>query len=147
MPLSTLTALYLAFAIGVLLSACHAATPRSNTAGQRPGRYPTTEGVAQLAVDDPCRYLGTVHKMSREIIERLRAKDEISLEEWSCMTDVIVDANYEVGLECHRRKVEFREFAERQEEGYRACLTAEHRGIARCAVIQVDVDGRAGFCD
>jgi hypothetical protein len=141
MPTRRLVLLLLAAAI--LSCESPTSSPRS---GDRPGRYPTAEGFAQLAVDDPCRYLGTLHNVSRQIVERYRARREVSIDEWACMSEVIVDVNYEVGIDCHKRDVPFEEFAARQEKGYLACLTDEHAHLASCAVIQVDEDGQAGFC-
>lgn len=63
------------------------------------------------------------------------------------MADVIVDVNYEVGMECHDRKVKFSEFAELQKERHLACLAEERAAAAKCAVVQVDWKGRAGFCN
>ena len=142
-------ALTLLLALMVAIASCTASSTGSHRSRRNPrtGQYPTTRGVAQIAVDQPCEYLGTVHKMSRELIERLRASEHITLEEWRCMAEVIVEVNYEVGLKCHRKRVQFQEIADLQEERHRGCIADARTDIARCAVIQVDEEGRAGFCD
>ena len=82
------------------------------------------------------------------MIDRLRGRGQITLDEWSCMADVIKDVNWQVGMRCHNGKVPFSEFAQHQEAGHRACIAEGRRNHARCAVIQVDWRrGRAGFCD
>ena len=62
---------------------------------------------------------------ANQLIERLRARKRVTLDEWACMSDVVVDVNWEVGKQCHQREVEFSEFADAQKEGYAKCLSGK----------------------
>lgn len=141
---------WIALALLLAFASCTNPKPSNRRDGAakewRSGKFPTAEGFAQLAVDDPCRYLGTLQSVSGQLIERLRARERVTLDEWSCMSDVVVDVNWEVGKQCHQREVAFSEFAEAQKEGYAQCLGNQHSRTINCAVIQVNWMGNASFC-
>ena len=140
----------LVLSLALVFASCTSPTPSKRTdraPGEfRSGKFPTAEGFAQLAVDDPCRHLGTLQNVSAQVIERLRARNKVTLDEWSCMSDVVKDVNWEVGKQCHQREVEFSEFADAQKEGYAKCLSGKRSRTLGCSVIQVNWRGSASFC-
>lgn len=147
MPRSRRIASALVLLLLLAFASCTNSKPPSRKGGDwRSGKFPTAEGFAQLAVDDPCDYLGTLQSVSNQLIERLRARERVTLDEWACMSGVVVDVNWEVGKQCHQREVEFSEFAEAQKEGYAQCLSGDRSPTIQCAVIQVNWMGRANFC-
>lgn len=102
-------------------------------------RSPFTRPPSAVAIDEPCRFMGTVHKESRQRLEVLRACAAVSLEDWSCMAGALKELDLEFTALCRTRAVAFEEIASRQRELYRGCLGAPRAEVVECAVLSEDV--------
>ena len=101
-------------------------------------RSPFTVHPAQLAIQKPCRFMGTVHKESRGRIEFLRACGSVSHDEWLCMARVLESLDAEFTARCTERSVPFRKIADAQRSRYLDCLGPSRADDVECAVLSGD---------
>ena len=101
-------------------------------------RSPFTRSPAEIAINDPCRFMGTFHKESRSRIESLRMCHAITREEWSCMTDVLKALDDDFTGICRERRASFDEIAGEQRRRYAACLSPARPGVVDCAILGAD---------
>ena len=99
---------------------------------------PFVRPPSAIAVDEPCRFMGTYHKESRVRLEELRMCGAITDSEWGCMASELKALDVAFTAECRERKVRYREIAADQHERYRACLGTPGDAIAACAVLSDD---------
>jgi len=96
---------------------------------------PFTNPPASIAVDEPCRFMGTFHKESRVRLEELRMCHAISEAEWACMARELKALDRAFTAECRDRRVRYREIAADQRDRYVGCLPELAAGVANCAVL------------
>ncbi len=101
-------------------------------------RSPFAVHPAQLAIESPCRYMGTVHKESRGRLEVMRACDSISRGEWLCLVRALESIDTEFTARCRDRFVPFHEIADEQRMRYLACLGPSRGEDAVCAVLSAE---------
>jgi hypothetical protein len=130
-PASRPVAISIAIAIAIAIALVFATTILIG----RTSRSPFTRSPADIAVDEPCRFMGSVHKESRSRIEALRVCGAITREEWICMARVIKAVDDEFTEVCKDRSVRFREIAEEQERRYTGCLAEARPPVVRCGLL------------
>ena len=99
---------------------------------------PFSRPPSSVAVDEPCRFMGTVHKESRQRIEVLRACKAISMEEWSCMASVLKSLDTEFTALCRSRSVDYEEIAARQRSLYSNCVSQPKAETIECGLLSED---------
>ena len=107
---------------------------------------PFTRPPAAVAVDEPCRFMGTVHKESRQRLEVLRACGAISMEEWSCMASVLKSLDTEFTALCRSRSVAYQEIAARQRSLYSDCVSRPKAETVECGLLSEDARCLAERC-
>jgi hypothetical protein len=128
-----LRALAALLAVGVLGPACVS-------------RSPFATSPAEVARAEPCRYMGTVHKESRQRLEVLRACGSVSEESWLCMARALEALDGEFTARCRKESVRLREIVLRQRALYEPCLAAGAGEVAECALLSSDDDCLARGC-
>ena len=83
---SALVAIFI-LSISFLSCAQESATP----APEEKSRSPFTTSPAEIALEEPCRYIGTFHKESRQLLEVLRARKVILLDETRELTVDLIE--------------------------------------------------------
>ena len=91
-------------------------------AQEEKSRSPFSRPPSALAVEEPCRFVGTFHKESRQRIEELRAQKVISLDEWKCMARALEKLDDEMTVSCKVKKDPLSVIEVRQRELYSNCL-------------------------
>ena len=110
-------------------------------------KSPFSRSPAAVAMDEPCRFMGTVHKESRQRLEVLRACGAISMEEWACMTSTLKDLDREFTALCRSRSVGYEEIAARQRALYSACASEPKAETIECTLLSEDALCTARTCD
>jgi hypothetical protein len=104
-------------------------------------RSPFSRSPAAVAMAEPCRYMGTVHKESRQRLEVLRACEAISHGEWECMAGALKAIDREFTSRCKVVKsVRHGEIADEQRRRYAACFGHPAPETIDCAVLSSDSD-------
>jgi hypothetical protein len=111
--------------IGLLGFSCISQSPFSRTPGA-------------VAVDEPCRFMGTLHRDSRQRIEALRACHDVSYEEWLCMARALETLDDEFTGRCKGRSVVYSEIAHRQRLLYAQCLQQPSHDLVECTLLSED---------
>jgi hypothetical protein len=101
-------------------------------------RSPFSRSPAALALDEPCRYMGTFHKESRMRLEALRSCEAISEPEWSCLTSALKGLDRDFTQRCRAGDVELEEILEDQTVRYAGCLAPAAAEAASCAALSDD---------
>lgn len=98
-------------------------------------RSPFSRPPASLAVAEPCRFMGTLHKDSRQRIEVLRACHDVSYEEWLCMARALETLDTEFTGRCEERRVAYSEIADRQRLLYAQCVQQRSDELVECTLL------------
>ena len=99
-------------------------------------RSPFTTSPAELAVEEPCRFIGTFHKESRQRLEELRAGKVISLDEWACMARALKSLDEEMTVKCKEKKESIEVIEAWQTGYYSPCVvSAKKEEIVRCSLL------------
>lgn len=101
-------------------------------------RSPFAVPPAQLAVEEPCRYMGTFHKESRRRLEELRMDGVIAEVEWSCLTDALEALDVDFTSRCRAEKYDYEDVASEQRRRYAACLPGERSRLVPCTLLVLD---------
>lgn len=102
-------------------------------------RSPFTTSPADLAVEEPCRFIGTFHKESRQRLEELRAGKVISLDEWACMARALKSLDEEMTVKCKEKKESIEVIEAWQTEYYSPCVdSAKKEKIVRCSLLTAE---------
>jgi hypothetical protein len=96
--------------------------------------YVYTPPVASIVVEDPCRYVGSLHRESRHQLERLTASKRISVDEWSCMARTLAELDSELTEACRHQAIAYSNFQERLRGLYGDCVPAERSEVLDQAV-------------
>ncbi|MEE3328124.1 MAG: hypothetical protein VX252_12380 [Myxococcota bacterium] len=109
----------------------------SDAAKQERSRSPFTTSPAQIALEEPCRYIGTFHKESRQRLEELRAQKFISLDEWKCMARALQALDKEMTVKCKEKKETLAVIEVWQTERYSSCLSSrdQNQDILECSLL------------
>jgi hypothetical protein len=129
----TVRALARGLALGLVGLSCVSSSPFETT-------------PADVARAEPCRYMGTVHKESRQRIEVLRACQTVSYEAWLCMAQALKTLDVEFTARCKAGAVELREIVVRQRVLYAPCLPASAAETLECALLSSADDCLALGC-
>lgn len=101
-------------------------------------RSPFSRPPAAVAIAEPCRFMGTLHKESRQRIEILRACHDVSYEEWACMARALERLDTEFTGFCTERRVLYSEIAHRQRLLYGDCLQQRNDELVECSLLSTD---------
>ncbi len=99
-----------------------------------------------LAIEHSCRYMGSVHKESRMLIEVLRACEAISDEEWECMARALKSLDVKFTAECVKRSVDYAEIAADQKTRYARCLPRPRPELLECTLLAKNPRRRPTRC-
>ena len=99
---------------------------------------PFSRTPAAVALDEPCRYMGTFHKESRERLEALLDCHAISETEWRCMTGALKALDHDFTARCRSESVDLDVILADQTERYTRCLPPADDGKASCAALSDD---------
>jgi len=100
-------------------------------------RSPFSRSPAAVALDEPCRYMGTFHKESRLRLEALLSCGAISEAQWSCMTSALKQVDRTFTQRCRAEDVVLDEILSDQTERYAMCLEPGD-AAAICAALSDD---------
>ena len=129
------SALVAIFILSFFFLSCaqESATPAS----EEKSRSPFTTSPAEIALEEPCRYIGTFHKESRQLLEELRAQKVIVLDEWKCMARALQALDKEMTVKCKEKKEPLAVVEAWQTERYSPCLSSNNRGneILECSLL------------
>jgi len=98
-------------------------------------RSPFSTTPADVARAEPCRFMGTVHKESRQRIEVLRACRTVSDEAWLCMARALKALDVEFTGRCRTGTVRLREIVVRQRVLYAPCLPVAATETLDCSLL------------
>jgi len=101
-------------------------------------RSPFRTSPAALAVREPCRYLGTVHKESRARLETLRMCRAVSADEWLCMARALESLDDHFTDRCRSRRVRFGEIAAEQRRLGAGCFARPDPALIECGIVSTD---------
>jgi hypothetical protein len=101
-------------------------------------RSPFRRSPADVARAEPCRYMGTLHKESRQRLEVLRACGAVAEEGWLCMAVALKALDVEFTERCKAGPVPLREIVARQRALYAVCLAPADAETLDCALIDSD---------
>jgi len=102
-------------------------------------RSPFSRPPAAVAVAEPCRFMGTLHRESRQRIEFLRACHDVSHEEWLCMARALETLDTEFTGRCEETRVPYSEIADRQRLLYAQCLQQRSDELIECTLLSENV--------
>ena len=100
-------------------------------------RSPFTRSPAAVALSEPCRYMGTFHRESRQRLEALRMCHVISEDEWGCMARELRALDVAFTNRCRSEDVAVDDILADQRARYGRCARAEAPAAA-CAVLADD---------
>ena len=109
-------------------------------------RSPFSRSPADVAKDEPCRFMGTFHKESRRRIEAFLDCDAISLVEWKCMAEALKALDDEMTLQCKQEPQSLDTIEARQGERYAACLPPSSEELVQCSLLSSDWACRERVC-
>ena len=101
-------------------------------------RSPFTRSPADLAIEKPCRFMGSLHKESRVRIEALRMCRAISHDEWLCMARVLETIDNEFTGRCRSRAVRYAEVANEQRRRYSNCFDTPRTEVVECGILSTE---------
>lgn len=113
----------------------------------RPRRSPFAVHPAALAMEDPCRRMGTLHKESRGRLEYLRRCGVVSDRQWACMARALESHDEHFTAACRTRRVPFAEIAAAQRSDYAGCLGSGRSEDVACAVFSDEFTCLAERCE
>jgi len=103
-----------------------------------PREVKVTPPAASIATNEPCRYMGSLHRESRSKLEILRTRHKITMEEWRCMAKALASIDKDLTASCTERVVSYSEFQDEQRARYSTCLP-EGAGAMLDEAISLDV--------
>ena len=96
---------------------------------------------AEIAQAEPCRFIGTFHKESRNRLEQMRTQRVISSTEWTCMAQALKKLDSKMTTECAEKKQPLRIIESWQVELYTPCIRSEKKTeILRCSLLSADTE-------
>ena len=101
-------------------------------------RSPFTVSPAHYAVQEPCRYMGTLHRESRTRLERLRMCAAITEDDWLCMSRALQALDRDFTARCKSDSISYTEIADDQRGRYRNCAVAADRDTIECTLLSTD---------
>jgi hypothetical protein len=101
-------------------------------------RSPFTRSPANVALAEPCRYMGTFHKESRQRLEGLFSCRAISDVEWGCMARELRALDHAFTGRCRSERVAVDEILADQRARYGRCLAPAAAPVAACAALAED---------
>jgi hypothetical protein len=128
-----MTAIRIGLLVGLLLFGSHSAM-----AEEEKSRSPFSRSPADVAKDEPCRFMGTFHKESRRRLEALFSCHVISIEQWKCMANELKTLDKEMTNRCKEKPQALETIEARQTELYRTCLLPSGDAISRCSLLSSD---------
>ena len=109
-------------------------------------RSPFTRSPAEVAMGNPCRFMGTFHKESRQRIEELRACHAISMDQWYSMARALQALDKEFTARCKVDSVSLSRIEKRQRELYTAGSEPPQNDTIECALLSTDGSCMAEVC-
>lgn len=109
-------------------------------------RSPFTRTPADLARDDPCRYMGTFHKESRQRLEELRACGALTLDQWRSLARSLAELDDEFTGRCRQGRVPLSVIEDRQRELYARGAEAPGGETIECSLLSAEDDCMAQVC-
>lgn len=105
-----------------------------------------SSSAADVAMDEPCRFIGTYHKESRQRLEVLRACGAISVDEWKCMAGTLKTLDKEMTRNCEEGPQTLEAIEVRQRELYAPCVEPLKGSVANCGLLSSGGNCLRGLC-
>lgn len=102
--------------------------------------------TTDIAMDAPCRFLGTSHRDSRSRIEQLRSCGAVTHAQWACMAEAASAVDDEFTALCRGAAISHEAIASRQRASYQACVPSASE-IAEWAVFSTDAEFPGWRCN
>ncbi len=116
--------------VGMLLFGSHLAIGE-----EEKSRSPFSRSPADVAKDEPCRFMGTFHKESRQRLEALFTCHVISIKQWKCLAGELKTLDKEMTKRCKEQPQSIETIEARQIELYRTCLPPSEEKVAGCSLL------------
>ena len=100
-------------------------------------RSPFSRSPGDVFVEEPCRFMGTFHKESRQRLERFYVRKDISLDEWKCMAAALKRLDDEATQSCKKADQTIEVIEARQAELYRTCLPGSKHRLVKCGMLSL----------
>jgi len=137
-----MTAIRIGLLVGLLLFGSHSAM-----AEEEKSRSPFSRSPADVAKDEPCRFMGTFHKESRQRLEAFFSCHVISIEQWKCLASELKALDKEMTKRCKEQPQSLETIEARQTELYRTCLPPSDEKIASCSLLSSDRTCLTDLCN
>ena len=98
-------------------------------------RSPFHRSPADVAVEEPCRFMGTFHKEVRERLEMFYRAKQITLPEWKCLSGALKKVDRETTASCKEAPQSIETIEVRQTELFSACLPESKRPLVDCSLL------------
>jgi len=93
---------------------------------------------AESAMEDPCRFMGSVHREVRIRLDVFRSHDVISFEQWKCLTAELKAVDKEMTARCDEQPQTIEIVNARQTELFGKCLPSSDEAIIHCSLLSSD---------
>jgi hypothetical protein len=98
-------------------------------------RSPFHRSPADVAVEEPCRFMGTFHKEVRQRLEMFYGAKQITLPEWKCLSGALKKVDRETTASCKEAPQSIETIEVRQTELFSACLPESKRPLVDCSLL------------
>ncbi len=98
-------------------------------------RSPFHTTPAEVAMDEPCRFLGTFHKESRRRVESLAQCHAIDEVQWSCLTRALKAVDRTYTARCKETAVTFATIERSQRARYAECFAEPDAAPISCGLL------------
>ena len=89
-------------------------------------RAPYVPLDAAAAMEEPCRFMGTVHRRARAQLEVLRMRHRLDMDQWRCGVTELAAIDDFFTAECRDRSVHYAEVQDEMRGRYEDCWGPAH---------------------
>jgi hypothetical protein len=112
------------YLMSIITLACTGSPVGEQSVNRSPSGAPGSAARAGKA--EPCRFMGTLHRLSRSRLEVLRIRHRIDKDQWRCAAKELAAIDKTLTAECRIRSVEYSEFRSAQRHSYSKCWGSGH---------------------
>lgn len=80
-------------------------------------------------MEEPCRFMGTFHRLSRGQVETLRMEHRITSDEWKCTAGKLAEVDRRFTRECNARPVAYPDLVQALRDEYSRCFPADRQHL------------------
>ena len=108
---------------------------QGTSGAEEESRSPFHRSPADVAVEEPCRFMGTFHKEVRGRLEMFYRAKQITLPEWECLSGALKKLDRETTASCKEAPQSIEAIEVRQTELFSACLPESKRPLVDCSLL------------